>query len=418
MSRRLRIVGGGLTGILAAFEGHRLGWRDIVLHERFDGLGGVARPRLAHGRELRDGCVYFGGSDDPIVRTLVEHGAQFETFENRFGSVSPSATTGATIFARDFGGPAVETAETALAASTGASLADRLAAYPAPVREALERYCRWHLDDADLSAIDGEAAIPLAINRVVPVNADFDALADAKRSDPLADELWGIPRAHWGRTANLTASLPVGGFIGLFATCRHALLSMGVKIEAESLVPPRQAFAELGENDTLVWAASPTPLFKPLGLATPKLLHKTFASYIYEADFDGPCPAYVQNFTAEGAAFRVYVYETGGRTMAVAECVRETDPLDLKAEMADLMRGLGDLDVGELAHVSVQPRWIYHTREAIEGLAALRAAAAARFGPRFVAGAWEPYAKSAKLAEVNAALAAAWTEEPALALTA
>lgn len=417
MSRRIRIVGGGLTGILAAFEAHRLGWRDIVLHERFDGLGGVARPRVAHGIELRDGCVYFGGPGDPIVRILSEHGALFETFENRFGSVSPSVT-GATLFTRDFGGPAIETAEIALAPTAGVSLADRLAAYPAPVRETLERYCRWHLDDADLHALDADAAIPLAINRVVPVDADFDALADAKRDDPLADDLWGIPRAHWGRTANLTASLPVGGFTALFATCRHALLSMGVRIEAESLVPPRQAVAELGDDDTLVWAASPTPLFKPLGLPTPRLLHKTFASYIYEADFDGPCPAYVQNFTATGAAFRVYVYETGGRTVAVAECVRETDPLDLKSEMTALMAGMGDLAVGELLHVSMQPRWIYHSRAAIEGLADLRAAAAARFGPRFVAGAWEPYAKSAKLAEVDAALAAAWTREPALALTA
>ncbi len=417
MSRRLRIVGGGLTGILAAFEGHRLGWRDIVLHERFEGLGGVARPRVAHGAELRDGCVYFGGSGDPIVETLAAHGAGFETFANRFGSVSPS-TTGATIFARDFGGPTVETEETALTVFAGASLADRLAAYPEPVRETLTRYCRWHLDDADLAAVDAEAAIPLAINRVVPAYADFDALAETKRTYPQADDLWGIPRAHWGRTANLTASLPVGGFAALFETCRRALLDLGVRVEAESLVPPRQAFAELDDDDTLVWAASPTPLFKPLGLPTPRLLRKTFASYIYEAAFDGPCPAYVQNFTARGAAFRVYVYATGDRTMAVAECVRETDPLDLKAEMTDLMAGLGALEVGELAQVSVQPRWIYHSREAIEGLAALRAAAAARFGPRFVAGAWEPYAKSVKLAQVNAALAAAWTGESALALTA
>ncbi|ATQ41556.1 NAD(P)-binding protein [Caulobacter mirabilis] len=417
MSRRLRIIGGGLTGILAAFEGHRLGWRDIVLHERFEGLGGVARPRVAHGAELRDGCVYFGGPGDPIVTILTTHGAKFEAFANRFGSVSPS-TTGATIFCRDFGGPVVETEETALASVGGASLADRLSAYPEPVRGSLERYCRWHLDDAGLAGIDAEAAIPLAINRVVPAYADFDALADAKRADPRMDDLWGIPRGHWGRTANLVASLPTGGFATLFETCRRALLDLGVRLETESLVPPRQAFAELGDDDTLVWAASPTPLFKPLGLATPHLLRKTFASYIYEARFDGPCPAYVQNFTAQGSAFRVYVYVTGGRTMAVAECVREADPLDLKAEMADLMAGLGALEVGELAQVSVQPRWIYHSREAVDGLAALRAAAAARFGPRFIAGAWEPYAKSAKLAQVNAALAAAWTGESALALTA
>ena len=54
-SQRIRIIGGGLTGVLAAFEAHRLGWRDITLQERFEALGGVARPKLIHGREMRDG---------------------------------------------------------------------------------------------------------------------------------------------------------------------------------------------------------------------------------------------------------------------------------------------------------------------------------------------------------------------------
>lgn len=415
MSRRIRIVGGGLTGILAAFEAHRLGWRDIELHERFEGLGGVARPKIAHGRELRDGCIYFGGPGDPIVETLTAHGARFETVANRFGSVSRDVD-GYDAFTPDFGGPSIETADTAIAAPAGPSLADRIAAYPPAVREALERYCRWHLD-ADPALIDGEAAIPLAINRVVPALADYDALAVAKRDDPWTDELWGIPRAHWGRTANLEASLPVGGFLTLFETCRRALTDLGVKLVFESLISPRQALAQTEGDETLVWAANPTTLFKPLGLTPPALIRKTFASYVFQCRFDGPCPAYVQNFTASGAAFRVYVYETGGERMAVAECVREADPLALKDEMHSLMAGLGTLTVGDLVHVSLQPRWIYHSLEAMARLKALRARAADRMGPRFVAGAWEPYAKSAKLAQVNAALAAAWNAEGALALT-
>lgn len=412
MTRRLRIVGGGLTGVLAAFEAHRLGWRDIELHERFEGLGGVARPRVAHGRELRDGCVYFGPAGDPIVEALSAHGAKFDTFPNRFGSVSPGG-----LFTPDFGGPAILTADTGLTVPIGRSLADRIAAYPAEVREALDRYCRWHLD-ADLSLVDGEAAVPLAINRVAPAAANFHALAHAKAHDPWADELWGVPRAHWGRTENLTASLPAGGFARLWETCRKALRKLGVKLVFESLISPRQALAELDDDDTLVWAANPTPLFKPLGLAAPKLIRKTFASYIFQARFDGPCPAYVQNFTGAGAAFRVYLYETAGERMAVAECVREADPLDLKDEMAGLMSGLGELEVGDLRHISVHPRWIYHSIESLDALAALRATAAARYGPRFVAGAWEPYGKSAKFAQVNAALAGAWAWDGALALSA
>ncbi len=81
---KVRIVGGGLTGILAAFEAHRLGCRDIELHERFDRLGGVALPREAHGLELREGCIYFGPRTDPIRRLLEWHGLAFEEFEHGF----------------------------------------------------------------------------------------------------------------------------------------------------------------------------------------------------------------------------------------------------------------------------------------------------------------------------------------------
>ena len=49
---RVRIIGGGLTGILAAFEAHRLGAREIVLEDALDRLGGWSLPRVSHGVEL------------------------------------------------------------------------------------------------------------------------------------------------------------------------------------------------------------------------------------------------------------------------------------------------------------------------------------------------------------------------------
>ena len=85
---RVRIVGGGLTGILAAFQAHRMGARDIELYERLDRLGGIAQPDTVEGCDMREGCIYFGPEGDPIRALLEDHGAEFEEFDNRFGSVS------------------------------------------------------------------------------------------------------------------------------------------------------------------------------------------------------------------------------------------------------------------------------------------------------------------------------------------
>lgn len=404
--QRIRIIGGGLTGVLAAFEAHRLGWRDITLQERFEALGGVARPKLIHGREMRDGCVYFGGETDPIVQTLSAHGARFETFDNRFGSMSADFE-GRRVFTWDFGGPAVDCPAYRVKAPADDSLAARLAAYPPEIAATLEDYVRWHLG-ADPSLVHGDAVIPMAINRVFPAAADLAALGRAKASDPWTDELYAIPRGLSGRTANLVASLPEGGFAKLFDDLHGALVKLGVKVALNCLVPPRQLLAETAADETIVWAANPTPLFKPMGLATPALVKKTFFTYVYQAEtFDGPCPLYVQNFTAQGATFRAYLYESGGAKLVVAECVREADLKALPGELRTLLSGFGALSLGPMVHADAQPRWIYHSLEAIAGLKALRGQLTARFGERFIPGAWEPYAKAAKLAEVNAALARA-----------
>lgn len=395
---RVRIVGGGLTGVLAALEAHRLGAREIVLHERLDALGGVALPRQQHGVELREGCIYFGGPSDPIRALLEAHGLAFEAFDNRFGSVSPGG-----LYTNDFGGPALASPDIALTRPTGPSLADRLGAYPAALAAPLADYARWSLG-CDLAEIHESAATPLAINRVYPVGADLAALAQAKRSSPLADELYAIPRQLWGRTANLTAALPRDGFVVMFRQLRTVLERLGVEVREGDLVSPRQALAEPAPGEVLIWAANPTPLFKALDLPTPKLFAKTFWVETWRADFSGPAPFYLQNFTARGCVFRAYVYRSGGETLVTAECVGDGDA---GAELPGLLAPVGALALKERLAARAQPRWIYPTTAAIDGLRQLRRAAGGRFGPRFVAGAWESYAKGEKFAEVNAALAAA-----------
>lgn len=406
---KVRIVGGGLTGILAAFEAHRLGCRDIELHERFDRLGGVALPREAHGLELREGCIYFGPRTDPIRRLLEWHGLAFEEFENRFGSASPGP--GGTLrFTEGFGGPAIACDQVALTPPAGASLADRLRAYPPAVETALTRYCRWHLGTW-LDEVHESAAIPLAINRVYPVGADLEGLAEAKRRSPLCDELYAIPRHLWGRTNNLIAALPRDGFPAFFQDCRRVLERLGVQIHERALVSPRQAILALAPGEVLVWAANPTPLFKVMDVPTPKLLPKSFALYHFKARWTGPKPFYVQNFTAQGAVFRAYVYETRGETLVTAECVREAPDADLRADLVRLSAGFGQLEIGEALGALMQARWIYHSMDAMHRLKALHAALDRKMGPAFVAGAWEPYAKGEKFQIVNASLARALSTE-------
>ena len=90
-----------------------------------------------------------------------------------------------------------------------------------------------------------------------------------------------------------------------------------------------------------------------------------------------------------------------------AECVRECSHEALSCEAHLMMERAGRvMSLGDCVGFNVAPRWIYHSTDAIEGLSALRRAFAGKLGDGFVPGAWEPYAKGEKFAELSVALAA------------
>ncbi|MBV7264812.1 NAD(P)-binding protein [Erythrobacter ani] len=400
--KRIKIVGGGFTGILAAFQAHRLGARNIELHERLDRLGGIALPEVNNGREMREGCIYFGPEGDPIRSLLEQHGAVFKDFDNRFGSVSPGPD--GPVYTDDFGGPALPGSKARLHPLDGNNLGDRLDCYEDALAFPLARYVRWHVGCAP-SQLHASAADPLAINRVFATGAPLEALSEAKRLDGHANALFGIPRSMWDYSNNVQASLPVGGFTALIDQCRSALCSIGVDINQRSLARPANVLGEVSSDDVLVWAASPMPLFKAVGLEAPKAPAKKFATYTFEVNWTGPAPFYAQNFTATGSCFRVYIYESGGAKLLTAECVYEAEGDELAEDIHLLLDGFeGELTIGGLLYRSIKPRWLYHTVDTMDKLGGLRMVLMDRLGDNFVPGAWEAYAKGEKFTEVEAGL--------------
>lgn len=403
---KVRIIGGGLTGVLAAFQAHDLGARDIELCDRFDQLGGQAIPRQDHGLELRERDLVFGSAADPVRRLLEGHGLAFEDIENRKGSVT--ACHGDLTYTRDFPGPALRARDLELGPVTGDSLADRLRAYPADIAQSLSRICQWRLG-AWLDEIHADTAAAIGVSRVFPVGPEVVEIAGRKRACPTHDALYGIPAPLWGRLQSLGASAPRDGLAPFFLRLRQALVRLGVTITTPAFVSPHAALEGRGADEIVVWAADPRPLFKPFDLEPPKPEANSLVTYILKVRYAGHPPLEVRNFTAQGAVTRLRLYETRGQVLLAAECLTETSDTDLRRELHRLMAGFGgaSLQLGETLAVRMEPRWDILTLDAAQKLNRLRKALARSQGAAFVAPRWEDQDPSARHAALTLDLAQA-----------
>ncbi|WP_374571861.1 NAD(P)-binding protein [Phenylobacterium sp.] len=408
---RISIVGGGLGGVLAAFEAHRLGCRDIELHERSGRLGGEALPKVDHGVELRDVDVRLGARGDPIHDLLAWYGLAFDEVEAHGGSVSPSASGGA-LFIEDFDGPALPCRGLALAEPAGETLADRIRAYPAEMQPALARYAQWRLGDW-IDEADAEAAGAMGMAQVYPIGADVSTLRELRRADRLYHDLYALPGARDGR-GPAAAAVPRDGFAAMFEACRRRLEALDVVIHDTSLVSPHQAFETCAEDDMVVWTADPTPLYRAAGLEAPKPARRPCAVYVFKAAFGRPAPFHINNFTASGAVARIFVYESRGQTLLAAECVAETPDAELRREIQRLTAGFGGeaLALGEQVHATVRSGALPSV-EGARQLAELRRVLGQRTGGAFVLAPCDLARRPSAFAALGRAMAAAF--EPSLA---
>ena len=383
--RKVRIVGGGLTGVLAALEAHRLGARRIELHEHLDQLGGQLLPRMDHGRELRDRWVAFGGRGDPVRKLLEWRGAGFDEAPHHLGSVSP-CPRGEPVSVAEFAGPVLQTRDAAFGRLAGEALTDRLRSYPNDFHAPLTRYCQWRLG-VWLDEVHASSAATLGVDQVRAAGVR-------------------------GEDAPPPMSLPQGGFTALFKTAQRALEDLGVELHFGSLVSPREML-EADDDTVTVWTPPPAPLYAALGKATPKSISYSVASYVLQARYAGPVPFMMQNFTGQGSVFRLSLYETRGETLICAECVAETSDADLRREIAQLMGAFdGDsLKLGDTLMVDVRTRYDCLSTDAARKLTGLRSALAQAKGAAFVPGAWDCWDAGERFRRIARSLAIALADD-------
>lgn len=382
---RVRIIGGGLTGILAAFEAHRLGAREIILEDALDRLGGWSLPRVSHGVELRDGEFAFGPAQDPIRQALEWHGLAFDEVDLHAGAISPSPAgpraswgEGPVLTAERVNGPQTSPPET---------LSDILRAYPRAAADPLAHYCQWRLG-VWLDQVHADAAPALGLNQV--------------RLSPVGESAANVSVPRRG-------AVPREGLNGLFAQASRALARLGVEIGLHRLVSPRQAALACADGDLLVWAADPLPLFDLAAQKGPKprLIGERVASYVFRARLDAPLPLTVRNYTGEGKVSALRVYQSRGETLVSVECVDELADAPLRSEVLRLLAPFarGPVTLEACLLTNMRTRFACPSVEAVQRLRRLEAELDHSHQGRFIVAGWESADAPARIAALTQKMA-------------
>jgi len=378
---RVRIIGGGLTGIVAAFEAHRLGAREIVLEDALDRLGGWSLPRVSHGVELRDGEFAFGPAQDPIREALEWRGVAFDEVDLHDGAINPSPTGPRASWGE---GP-VLTADAAPMTSATApeTLSDILRPYPRAAADPMAHYCQWRLG-VWLDQIHASAAPALGLNKV--------------RLTPLGEAAANVSVPRRG-------AVPRDGLNGLFASASRALARLGVEIRLHSLVSPREAGQACAEGETVVWAADPMPLFDLAAQKAPKprLIGERVASYVFRARLEAPLPLTVRNYTGEGKVSALRVYQSRGETLVSVECVDEMGDEPLRAEVLRLLAPFArrPMILDACVLTNMRTRFACPSVDAVRRLERLEVELTPRHPGRFIVAGWEAADGGARIAALT-----------------
>lgn len=383
---RVRIIGGGLTGILAAFEAHRLGARDIVLEDALDRLGGWSLPRVSHGLELRDGAFAFGPAHDPIRQALEWHGVAFDEVDLHSGAISPSVNGPRASWGE---GPVLAAGTMSVVANqTPESINDILRTFPRAAADPLAHHCQWRLG-VWLDQVHASAAPALGLDqvRLIPVGKDTAVNVSTPRR----------------------GAVPRDGLNGLFTSAARALARLGVEIRLHSLVSPREAAHVRAADELVVWAADPLPLFD---LAAgrgqrPRMIGERIASYVFRARLEAPLPLTVSNFTGEGKVSAVRVYQSRGETLVSVECVEETDDESLRAEVLRLLSPFArrPMILDACVLTNMRTRFACPSVEAVQRLTKLEAELQQAHQGGFIVAGWESADPGARFSALSARMA-------------
>lgn len=343
MKKKIIIVGGGITGCMAALYINKKKF-DVSIYESKSNLGGVLSDFLHHGESFFNGVQYLDVNTNWYSEIKKFFRGKLNEFSHDYGSITESENS--SLFTNKFAVPAFTNVELNLLNKTiKNNLNSRISLYPKKISNFLNLYLKKF--NISSKKISWDQACLLHIGRVTILD-ELGKLKKLKKQNKIMDDIYAIEKKNFLKDQTFNAALPNNGYNNFFDDLCKILKKKKIKIYLKSKIKPSWVNGKLFLNkddkksfsaDHIIWTGNPTHLIK-------EILNKKIDSFPikvvqYSANIEKKVDNfYAQIFSTNSNFLRFFSYKLNNKNKISMESIYDRNEINIKEKINTFLKNI------------------------------------------------------------------------------
>lgn len=400
---KLAIVGGGITGVVTAILAKQKGF-NVSLYEASNALGGILKD-ISYNNDWFFNNTQYLNMDGICYKTISKClNMDLEVFTHEYCSITE--IDGSSCFFEDFAQPVFTSKPPLIEADElPDTIGKRLSLYGD------KSYFLKALADrfGNLNNLCSSNLSIMQLSRVLYSNS-LEEVQAAKKSDKVANELFGLPRSFISPLKpKEKAVLPKNGYDKLFYSLSEFLHANHVDMHLNSPISRTklngsnklEIYSRKNkiDSDYIVWCANPISLFnETMSYKLSSPVTKAYCAVGTCHYVEGLKPIYIQIFSLETSVLRIFLYNDGMSTKITVEGLEECrEDLEIISRVNSYLTKNFNTYIKSGLHFERQKRYVLLNHE--------DKACMSRFGEKFagsniISGSWELYGRDQKVTAI------------------
>ncbi|MAH99216.1 MAG: hypothetical protein CMA12_07760 [Euryarchaeota archaeon] len=343
MKKKIIIIGGGITGCMAALYIDKKKF-DVSIYESKNNLGGVLSDFLHNEDSFLNGVQYLDVNTKWYSEIKKFFKGKLNEFSHNYGSITESENS--MLFTNKFAVPAFTNVDLNLLNNTiKKNLNSRISLYPKKIANFLNLYLKKF--NISSKKISWDQACLLHIGRVTILD-ELKKLKKLKMQNKVIDDIYAIEKKNFLNDQTFNAALPNKGYNNFFDDLCKILKKKKIKIFLKSKIKPlwdngklflKKDDKQIFSADHIIWTGNPTNLIK-------EILNKKIDSFPlkivqYSANIEKKVENfYAQIFSTNSNFLRFFSYKLNNKSKISVESIYDRNEINIKEKINTLLKNI------------------------------------------------------------------------------